>query len=340
LYAVAVLGAALAVTCPVLASDIHLPADPSPSTGFKALDPCADDVYCADKTLSEGFLADGEWNPSTQLAGFVSTINSVVIVNDLCQEVSTTDITGADFPGPLTRGFAWGIDGGDSWVGSWRDPAFFPDPKLYHLDASFAVIAIYGYPDPGTGLDMQFSGLAMDEDRGHLWAILRNNPAGTLSRFVEFDINVDPPVILQGPIDVPWPGGPSAVSSAGLEYRSEDCTILALRQDANNLGDTSLVTFQDEDPSAAGGVTLLGDCSIANTPCVGAGQSSNRPWGIALFEGAAPYAIYSDLNLDASCGVIEQPADFHVIGLPPFTGVCLIPTEPSTWGQIKSRYTR
>jgi hypothetical protein len=179
----------------------------------------------------------------------------------------------------------------------------------------------------------------MDPTSGHLWGILRNNPSGTISRFVEFDVNVDPPVLLQGPIDTPWPGGPSAVSSAGLEYSTTDCTLLALRQDSNNLGDTSLVVFQDVDPQGvSGGVTLLGDCSVANTPCVGAGQTSNRPWGISLIETEPSYVVYSDLNLDNACTNIEQPGDFHVIARPPFTGVCVAPVEPSTWGQIKSRY--
>jgi hypothetical protein len=344
LTAVAVLGAAFAAnTCSALASDIHLPADRSAGPVLHAAAPCATDMSCGTKTLPDGFVADGEWNPTTQLSGFVTTsaVNTVVVIDGTCQEVSTNTITGADFPGPITRAFAWGVETGDSWVGSWRIPPAAPDPKLYHLDASFNVLAVYSFPDPGTGLDMQFSGLAMDEERGHLWAILRNNPAGTVSRLVEFDISVDPPVILQGPIDAPWPGGASAISSAGLEYRSEDCTLIALRQDANNLGETSLVTFQDADPAGTTqGVTLLGDCSIENTPCVGAGASSNRPWGIAVVEDAAPHVIYSDLNLDATCGVIEQPADFHLVELPPVTGICLTPVEPSTWGRIKSRYTR
>lgn len=321
------------------AADLHLPGDPLPGAGPSfAADPCASDTWCGDHALSEGFAADGEWDPVSGKVGFVTTINSIVVRDALCTAMSETDITGGDFPGPLSRSFAWGLGQGDSWVGSWLATGA-PAPKLYHLDATFAVIASYSFADPGTGLDMQLSGLALDRARGHLWGILRNNPAGTVSRFVEFDVNVDPPVVLQGPLDVPWPGGPSAVSSAGLEYNQEDCTILAMRQDANNVGETSLVLFQDVNPGGTG-VVLLGECSIANSPCTGAGQSSNRPWGIALVETPSVYAIYSDLNLATGCQTIEQPADFHVVGIPPFTGLCVSPVTERSWGGIKAMYRR
>jgi len=340
LLALGVLSAAMGTAGSAPASDVNVAGDPWPAPASIALAPCTDDVFCGEQALSDGFIADGEWNTTTSQAGFVTTINSIVVVGPLCNTVSVTDITGGDFPGPVTRAFAWGIENGDAWVGTWYSATGPLLPKLYHLDATFNVIGTYAYPDPLTGLDMQFSGLAMDVTSGHLWGILRNNPAGTISRFVELDVNVDPPVLLQGPIDTPWPGGPSARSSAGLEYSSADCTLIAMRQDSNNLGETALVAFQDVDPlGTAGGVSLLGDCSIATTPCVGAGQASNRPWGVALVEGDASYIIYSDLNVDAGCAAPVQPIDFHVIARPQFTGVCLSPVEPSTWGQIKSRYS-
>ena len=330
----------LVVAGTAMAADLHLPGDPLPGAGPSfAADPCGSDTWCGDHALSEGFVADGEWDPVSGNVGFVTTINSILVRNAVCAGVSATDITGGDFPGPVTRSFAWGRGQGDSWVGSWVATGA-PAPQLYHLDATFAVIAAYSFPDSGTGLNMQFSGLALDRARGHLWGILRNNPAGTLSRFVELDVNVDPPVVLQGPLDVPWPGGPSAVSSAGLEYNQQDCTILAMRQDANNVGVTSLVLFQDVNPVGKGGVALLGECSIANSPCTGGGQGSNRPWGIALIESPAAYVVYSDLNLATGCGTIEQPADFHIIGLPPFSGLCVVPVTERTWGGIKALYRR
>jgi len=321
------------------ASDILIPGDPYPGEYRSSAASCKDNLHCIDHTLPSGFIADGEWDPVTQNVGFVTTGNTIVVRDGLCALQGETSITGTDFPGPVTRSFAWGIQSGDSWVGSWLVSGA-PAPKIYHLDGTFNVLNSYSFMDTGTGLDMQCSGLAMDPDRGHLWAILRNNPAGTVSRFVELDVNVDPPVILQGPLDVPWPGGPSAISSAGLEYNSLDCTLLAVRQDVNNVGATALVVFQDVNPAGAGGVALLDECTIANTPCTGAGTGTNRPWGIALIEGQPSYGIFSDLNLAADCMAIEQPGDFHFISGPNISGQCALPVNPSTWGQVKSLYLR
>jgi hypothetical protein len=286
------------------------------------------------------FVADGEYDPVGLRSGFVTTENTIIIVDNICGTQSVTDITGLDFPGPVTRSFAWGIGGGDSWVGSWNAPGF-PPPKLYHLDSSFNTLNAYTFPDPGTGLDMQFSGLAMDRDRGHLWGILRNNPLGTVSRLVELNVNVDPPVVIQGPIDMPWPGGPSAVGSAGLEYNNTNCTLLALQQDSNNVGQTFLVVVQDVDPAGpSSGVALLGECQLTNIPCTGSGQGTNRPWGISFVEVEPAYVIYSDLNLLAGCQSIGQPADFHIVAGPGVSGLCLTPVTPATWGQIKASYKR
>lgn len=334
--------AALAPAASILASDLHIPGDPDPDAmpgPARAGALCTGDQWCVNHSLAQGFVADGEWIPNLPSAGFVTTNNTIVMLDGGCSVLGETAILGLGTPSPVTRGFAWGIQGGDSWLGSWLVQGG-PAPKLYLLDPGFAVLAEYEFQDSGTGLAMQISGLAMDSDRGHLWAILRNNPVGTVSRFVEFDVNVDPPVILQGPIDVPWPGGPSSISSAGLEYNGQDCTLLALRQDANNVGQTSLVIFQDLNPQGGGGVALVGDCSIANQPCTGAGTGPNRPWGVALVEGVTSMVIYSDLNVLSDCAMIEQPADFHTIGLPPFSGQCAVPVDPSTWGRIKSRYIR
>jgi hypothetical protein len=337
LVRLAVGGAVFVLAGAAFANDLHLPSDPAPRyTPWTAGDPCASDVWCSDQALTEGFIADGEWHAERQV-GFLTTGSSIVTIDALCASAVETPITGTDFPGAVTRGFAWGIGQGDAWIGSWVVSGF-PPAKLYHLDSGFNVIGEWELPDSGTGLNLQFSGLAMDRARGHLWGILRNNPAGTNSRLVELDINVDPPVILQGPLDVPWPGGPSAVGSAGLDYNDQDCTILALKQDATNVGDTHLVTFQDLDPAGtASGVSLLGSCSVTNTPCTGPGQTANRPWGVALVELPTPYAVYSDLNLLADCGTIEQPADFHIIGTPAFTGTCTPQAvESRSWGYIKS----
>ena len=333
------LGAMVAASPVAAADDRHVPGDRFPAAVYGGAPLCAGDIFCSNDTLDAGFVADGEFDPTGQRSGFVTTNNTIVVVDLLCGVQSETDIQGPDFPGPATRSFAWGLGAGDCWVGSWNVTG--SAPKLYHLDATFNTLNAYNFPDPLTGLDMQFSGLALDRDRGHMWGILRNNPAGTVGRFVELDINVDPPVVLQGPIDVPWPGGVSAIGSAGLEYDNSNCTILALQQDSNNVGQTFLVSFQDLDPAGtAGGVSRLGECQLSNTPCVGGGQSTNRPWGIAFVDGPPAYVIFSDLNVQADCGTIDQPADFHVVEGPAVTTSCASPVTPSTWGQIKANYHR
>jgi hypothetical protein len=336
--------AILASRLSLAADDQHVPGDRFPAHIYGGGDPCATDLFCSVHTLTAGFVADGEFDPVGQRSGFVTTETTIVVIDNLCGIVSEADITGPDFPGPgpvfpATRSFAWGMGAGDSWVGSWAVTNSLP--KLYHLDSSFNTLNAFSFPDPGTGLDMQFSGLALDRDRGHLWGILRNNPAGTLSRFVELDVNVDPPVVIQGPIEVPWPGGASAVGSAGLEYNNTNCTILALQQDSNNVGQTFVVAFQDVDPAGpSSGVTRLGECQLTNTPCTGGGQSTNRPWGISYVEIEPAYLIFSDLNLQANCGTIDQPADFHLVEGPAVSGTCLTPVTPTTWGQIKASYGR
>jgi hypothetical protein len=150
------------------------------------------------------------------------------------------------------------------------------------------------------------------------------------------------PVLIQGPIPVPWNGGPSAVSSAGLEYNNHDCTIVALRQDANNLGVTELTVFKDNNPTGLGAPTFLAFCNVVNTPCTGGGPGSNRPWGISLVEdpNIGDYLLYDDLNLDAGCAaVVNQAMDLHVLTLPTYQNQCsVVAVEPSTWGQIKGSY--
>ena len=333
------LSAILAAGPSAAADDRHLPGDRFPAAAVGGVPLCPSDIFCGSDSLDAGFVADGEFDPTNQRTGFVTTNNTIIVIDNLCGSAVESDITGPDFPGPATRSFAWGLGAGDCWVGSWNVTG--SAPKLYHLDASFNTLNAYNFPDPGTGLDMQFSGLALDRDRGHLWGILRNNPAGTNGRFVELDINGASPVVIQGPIDVPWPGGVSAIGSAGLEYNNADCTILALQQDTNNIGQTFMVAFQDVDPAGtAGGVSRLGECQISNTPCVGGGQSTNRPWGLALVDGPPAYVIFSDLNVQADCATIDQPADFHIVEAPAVTGTCAAPVTPTTWGQIKATYNR
>jgi len=329
--------------------DIQNPGDPG--TGVLVPDtlvPCTDDIYCSDYTeAAGGYVADGEWNPVTNVSAFMSTGGVVVVRNELCGPVGEIFPTGTSFDNSVPRGFAWDRDpaSGKFWVGSWSDVC--PNPTSFigiiHMDATGQEIMGWSYADdprlaPQCGA--QCSGLAMDYATGRMWAMLRNNPGGVTSKFACFDTsvpdNVRPPLL--GVWEVQWNGGPSSVGSASLEYQASDCTIVALRQDSNNLGVTELTKFQDV---GIANPTLLGYCQLVNTPCVGAGQTTNRPWGFSLSEDPnfGAYGIFTDLNLSVGCANIIQPADFHIIALPQFTGQCgTTAVEPTTWGQIKNEY--
>ena len=320
------------------------PGDPFPGGALSASAPCSDDLFCGDIPAADttAFYADGEWDPVSGNCGWVSTSETVAFTNSICGYINTCTLNGFPFNtnGTIPRSFAYGLSG-DYWIGTWTGA---PDPEsINHLSSSCQTIASFVIDDPDIATNYQISGLALDRANNHLWAITRNNPAGTLSRFVEFNIASGTPVVIQGPIPVPWNGGPSAVSSAGLEYNNRDCTIVALRQDANNVGVTELTVFKDNNPAGVGAPTLLAYCNVQNAPCTGVGPGSNRPWGIALINdpGLGDYVLYNDLNLNAACAAqaVGPPIDLHILTLPPYENACdVVAVEPSTWGKIKSDY--
>lgn len=331
-----------------------LASDPSVEqvTYATASAPCLDpdgESACNEFTAN-GFQADGEWNPVLQVVGFCATTERIVIypvgaADPNCGGAGS--FFNLSVTGQAQRGFCWGPDPavGDFWTGSWTI-APSAVARLRHYDPTGVFIEEAQFADVGNPGDMQCSGLAMDYERKHMWAILRNNnPEGgpaPVSRLVEFDMTTGYPVLRQGPMDMPWDGGPSTVSSAALEYNNIDCTIVALRQDANNIGVTQLTVVQDNDPAGLGGVSHLGFCQIPNAPCTGGGPSVNRPWGIAVIEDAPVRVMFTDLNLEGPpCGAVVNPIDAHITNLPPVTGTCgVTAVEPSTWGRIKSNYAR
>lgn len=329
--------------------DVENPGDSGPIGGGvpDALVPCADDIYCGDAAgTTTGFVADGEWNPSTNANGFMTTEGTLTLVDPICVGLGVIlNLGGPSFDNSIPRGFCWDKDpaNGKLWVGSWADaspPTTFVG--IIHMDITGAEIASFAIPDPRTGMPIQPSGLAMDYSTGHMWAMLRNNPLGTNSAFMLLDTNVPDnvqPVVLFGPCDVAWgPAAPANVGSAGLEYLQEDCTIIALRQDSNSLGICELYKFQDLGATCP---TQVGFCNIVNVPCTGAGPSVNRPWGVSVpvDPSFGPYAIYSDISLGVGCTGIGQPNDLHVVALPPVSGQCgTTAVEPTTWGKIKSDY--
>jgi len=340
--------AVLVVACtgPALARQIDATAaDPFPAAQVRSTAPCSDDVFCSNIPAADSvfFYADGEWDPTSGNCGWISTTETVAFTNNFCGYLNTCTLNGFPFNtnGTIPRSFAFGRNG-DMWIGTWTGA---PDPEsIAHVDPNCQTIANFVIDDPDIPTNYQISGLALDWQNNHLWGITRNNPAGTLSRFVEWNISSGSPVLIQGPIPVPWNGGPSAVSSAGLDYNQSDCTIVALRQDANNLGVTELTVFKDNNPAGVGAPTFLAYCNIVNAPCTGGGPGSNRPWGIAVVEdpGIGTYVIYDDLNVDTGCAAVaNQPIDLHIATLPTYTNLCdAVAVEPTTWGQIKGNYNR
>jgi hypothetical protein len=304
-----------------------------------------DRLYCNSFTEHPdvSWYADGEWRPDGTI-GWVSTGGTIQTTDELC---GMGPVCAALVDASVTRAFAWGIGAGDQWVGTW-EIAGFPPAALIHLDADCNEIARFSILDPDTGLNLQYAGLAVDTAHGHIWGNLRNNPAGTPSRFVELDINGAAPVVIQGPMICPWPEGPS-IGAGGLEYNENDCTLIAMRQDpgaAPQAGVARIGVFSDVNPAGVGGVAFLNECQINQTAhCTGTTQQAdpNHPWGISVV--ASPdftYVIFSEINLDAACAVPAAPAvsDISFCSLPGYETLCGETTavEPTTWGRVKNSY--
>ncbi len=110
------------------------------------------------------------------------------------------------------------------------------------------------------------SGLAFDRDNNHLWCI--QTPTNSQNDYLyEYDVtNRNNPVLLQGPVTVPWPNN-TTTGAGGLEYVEEDNLLIAVNSE---LG--AMVAFEDLDPASGGGVSYRGMTAIA----------ANAPYGLAV----------------------------------------------------------
>lgn len=143
---------------------------------------------------------------------------------------------------------------------------------LHHIDEYGEQIDSYSvYPN--------ITGLAMDHDNYHLWAIINGAP----DLLVEYDVSSGNPVIIQGPFEVPW-SSPD-LSAAGLEY--DDIRNMLLAIDKTN---AHLVYFRDMDSdyhdslgTPQPGVHLIDWCGLPLTP-----------WGIALAESSETVFIANE----------------------------------------------
>jgi hypothetical protein len=346
LFVVVVGAAVLAAGTAAAVTDFHTPDFGPTGSPPVASAPCQDRLYCNSFTdhPDVSWYGDGEWRPDGTI-GWISTGNTIQTTDELCTMGPVCQpLFDPTNGGSVTRGFAWGIGAGDSWVGSWEILPF--QAFLAHVDADCNVISEIRLIDPDTGLGYQYAGLAMDTANGHLWGNLRNDPPGTPSRFVELDINGAVPVVIQGPMIAPWPEGGS-IGHGGFEYNERDCTLIAMRQQVGGsplVGTARVGVFSDLNPTGAGGVAFLAECQINLTAhCTGTGDQANpnHPWGLSVVAGDFLYGIFSEINLDAGCGVPAPPAvsDISFFSLPAYATECrTTAVEPSTWGRVKNSY--
>lgn len=123
--------------------------------------------------------------------------------------------------------------------------------------------------------DFQVTGLAIDGENHHLWAMCES--LGTV--FYEFDIsNPANPWLLQGPIPVPWHEG-DVFGGGGLEYNDALHRLMAV----NAPGKTA-ECFIDLEPEYSGGlpgpgVDQLNYCLLFE---------SQNPYGLAVKDGKGP----------------------------------------------------
>ena len=329
---------------PAVAQDSSVSAGYDGATGTSPNPPGVGGLACSPEALCGAvgpypqthWIADGEWEPTLDLLGFcsVDATTSTILFMDPNSCTTFTTCT----PGAFTtsyRAFAWGINGGDMWVSGWNPPV-----ALFHLDFTCNLIAQFD-------LGVEIAGLAMDYANGHLWAMRRSPVGGNTSALLEYDITSGTPVLIQGPLTVNWGGTAPGIGSAGLEYDNSTCSIIALRQDSDNVGRSFIEVFADLDPTGAGGILWLNNCDITTTQhCTGAGNFINHPWGIAVKENAAPNqkVIITDIDLVAACAIPGPgagPVDLHYYPIPSAIPTCgATAVEASSWGRIKALHAR
>ncbi len=137
---------------------------------------------------------------------------------------------------------------------------------------------VYGSPnwDLRLSLSAAVTGLAFDRDNLHLWCMRENASSCELR---EYDVsNPGTPVLIQGPITVPWPLAETH-GAGGLDYREADDMIIAAN---SQLG--AVVVFKDLDPAQGGGVAYQGMIPI----------SSYGTYGVAA--GATSIAVSSQID--------------------------------------------
>jgi hypothetical protein len=183
----------------------------------------------------------------------------------------------------------------------WYSKSFYSD-KLYRMDWDGTLI------DSFTAY-FNITGLAIDADHDHLWCVIQGSP----DQFVEYDISSGTPVLLQGPIQVPWSEGSTIWGAAGLEYNESSDMLVAVNSYQN-----SLDCFDDLDP----GVAAACECIPLETPSAnGIAQISGPettylpdftfggPFPLDLYISCIPY-LCGEISGD---GAITAADGYHVL---------------------------
>ncbi len=181
----------------------------------------------------------------------------------------------------------------------------------------------------------------MDQTNHHLWIMTNDVP----DQLLEFDVtNAGSPVLIQGPMTVPWLTSTAGNAGAGLSYNDTTGCLVAVNQDSGNLE-----TFVDLIPAGAGGIAPSDFCQVS--------AGSVHPWGLVIDEltntswtvdieaGGAPWtmplAVYQDYNPGCSAlptwtpTVPPTPAPTQTppVGCPVYEDFEGVTFPPSGWTQ-------
>lgn len=219
---------------------------------------------CGDSLKPPGytaFIADGTWNPDRGLFYFVEVGGDHYLFSfdpDSCNVLEY--VSPPEFATLATRGICYNTNDSTVWTGDWfRRILHFTDLPECDLIQEF-------------DLPYDIAGLAIDQENQHMWAITNDE----FDQFFEFDISSGTPILIQGPIDVPWQTEFDGWDGAGLEYDQERHLLIAVNQLWAHEGNY-VELFQDLDPAGASGVAPAGYCKM--------GPPTTFGWGIGYIEG-------------------------------------------------------
>ena len=251
--------------------------------------------FLMDMMGHEATYAGGAWDLRVYGFGLIVTYDVAT-----CDAVSTVRLSEYSNMEPAAHysGLAHDESDGTFWVSrplwSLTCPPVPPTTLIVNVDESGSELTSYTVDGYGV------VGLALDPGNSHLWCIARGDP----DILLEYDVSVQPPVLIQGPLAVPWTQG-SVGAAAGLDYDQTLGHIVAVDAAAG-----MKEVFQDLIPGYGGtsrdgiaGVAQISACALTATP---------GAWGIALSQ-------EMDEALVAASG-LERPRPIDVYEHPSGSG--------------------